>query len=265
MNFKKTLTAAAALTLFSLPALAVELTNQTFDVDPPLADTQADGVWFIDRAAPAGFSSQFFNGDNRLAHTISSADASGGFTATQGRAFQTVGANELQIDMFISSDFDGATGRIGGLWGVGTGVPGDFSGPRTAFPILEFYDNQFKVFDIDGLGGPTDSIGFHEIGLPSGFDFDEFVTLNILLDLTDDLFRFSVNGEELHTEGANGSAQIAGAILQNINSASGVDRTIFFDNFIASGPAAVPLPAGLPLLAVAIGVLGVASRRRKRT
>lgn len=244
-------------------ANASEITSQTFDADPILSDSQAPGVWFTDRFAPAGFESESFMGDNRLAHTIAEKDGAvnrpssfdSPFYNTQGRSFLTPGAGSVSIDMYIDSDFD--TGRIGGLWGVGVTEGGDFLNDRTAFPIIEFIDGQFQVFDsIDD----ADGFGFRPVGTPSGFSFDEFVNLEIDLNTSTDSFDFLFDGQLLHSEEAGGTEEIGGVILQNINTEQGINRTIYFDNFTASTP--VPLPSTLALLALSLAGLGALMRQR---
>lgn len=233
------------------------ITSQTFDTDPVLSDTKAPGTWYTDRFAPAGFTSQSFLGDNRLAHTISAADAqpvANNFRNTQGRKFDVTGATSISIDFYIDSAFDGASGRIGGLWGTGVAADGV---TITSYPIIEFFDNQFQVYD--SIDGDADGAGFREAGLQEGFAFDEFVNLAILLDTTDDEFLFFVNGELLHKEEAGGTQSIDNVILQNINTSAGVNRTLFFDNLQAS----VPAPAALPLFAAGLGLMGLFARRRK--
>lgn len=239
------------------------ITNQTFETDPPLSATQEAGKWYTDRFAPAGFESEVFMGDERLAHTISEDDGatgrpssfSSGFYNTQGRKFDTPGATRLSIDMFIAPEFEDVV-RIGGLWGTGINAGGDIS----SFPIIEFFDNQFQVFDsIDD----ADSTGFRAVGTQAGFAFGQFATLAIELDTTADIFSFFVDNELLHTEEAGGTVSIANAILQNVNTTDGVNRTIYFDNFTATGPAPIPLPAAGWLLLTAFGGLGIAARRRK--
>ena len=46
-----------------------------FDASPTLSATQAPGVWYTDRYAPAAFEMAVFDGGNRLKHSISTADA----------------------------------------------------------------------------------------------------------------------------------------------------------------------------------------------
>lgn len=64
--------ALAAALVCAAPAMALTL---TFDSPVVTGSSQAPGVWYTDRYAPAGFQTAFFDGDNRLKHSISAADA----------------------------------------------------------------------------------------------------------------------------------------------------------------------------------------------
>lgn len=254
--------ASAALCAFvtSGAANAAPITMQTFDTDPPLAANQAPGVWYEDRFPPAGFESESFRGDNRLAITVSSDDNaagrpsnfSGGFYNTQGRKFDTPGANQVSIDYFIDPAQQGTSTRTGGFWLTGV----DGAGGISSYPIFEFFDDEFQVFDF--ING-----GFDAVGVQSGFAFDEFVNLGINLDTTQDLLSFFVNDELLTSVGANGTQSFANVILQNINTTEGVDRTVYFDNLSAASVSAVPVPAALPLMLTALGGIGFVARRRR--
>lgn len=242
------------------PAGAASITAQTFDTDPVLGSSQAPGVWYTDRFAPAGFESEFFEGDNRLAHTISAADGATGrpssfsssFYNTQGRKFDTAGATSISVDFYVDSAFQSDSGRIAGIWG--TGFLGDGS-TISHFPIIEFADSDFQVWDGAQFVDPTTA---------PVFSFDTFVSLGIVLDTVNDVFNFFIGGQQVLTTGASGTQSIGNIILQNINTDAGVDRTVYWDNLTAESVAAVPVPAALPLLAAAIAGLGFAGWRKRR-
>lgn len=245
---------------------AASITAQTFDTDPVLGANQAPGVWYTDRFAPAGFESEFFAGDNRLAHTISSGDGASGrpsnfssaFYNTQGRKFDTFGATSISVDFYADAAFQNDPGRIAGIWG--TGVLGDGS-TISAYPIIEFASGGFQIYDSIADG---DGFGFVSPDTAPVFAFDTFVTLGIVLDTVNDVFNFFIGGQHIHTEEAGGTQSIANIILQNINTDTGVDRTVYWDNVTAAGPTPVPVPAALPLLAAAIAGLGFAGWRKRR-
>ncbi len=246
---------------------AASITSQSFDSNPILSDTQGAGVWYTDRFAPSGFESEFFLGDNRLAHTISSADGASGrpsgfasaFYNTQGRKFDTAGATEISIDFFVDSAFQSDPARIAGIWG--TGFLGDGT-TISAFPILEFAGGTFQVFDT--IGGDSDGTGFRTLDTAPTFNFDEFVELGIVLDTVNDVFNYFIGGLHVHTEEAGGTQTIGNVILQNINTDTGVNRTVYWDNLQASSVSAVPVPAAFPLLAGALAGFGLISWRKRR-
>ncbi len=255
-------TAVLAVSGMSHLAQAGSVTMQTFDTDPVLADTQAPGVWYVDRYPPAGFSSVFFEGDYRLAHTVSVDDSSsnrppeyaGPLYNTQGRRYDTPGAMSLSIDYYIDPALEQFTGRTGGFWGVGVNAYGQFS----SYPIIEFFDNQFMVYDsVSYLDDPNDDgFGWREVGLPSDFAYGEFVNLEIELDAVNDVFYFYVAAELLAIEEAGYTKQIGAVILQHYN--EGADRTVYWDNLSAE----VPLPGAALLFLPALVGGAFAVRRR---
>jgi len=245
------------LTLMGITAFAASatasniITSQTFDTDPVLAEEKGSGVWYVDRFAPAEFRSQELMGDNRLLLGIDGNDQQDdAFRNTQGRGFDTPGTQRLSIDMFIDEAFTDVDGRIGGFWGVGLDAAGD----RSLFPIIEFFEGQFQVFDsLDG----GDGTGFIPVGTPSDFGgaFDEFFNLRISLRGT--VTDFLINGQNALTLDAGNTVELGSVILQGIN--SGQDRSLFFDNLEA-----VPSPATVALFGMGLLGLGVAARRRSR-
>lgn len=244
---------------------ATSITLQTFDTDPVLGASQAPDTWYTDRFAPSGFESEFFDGDNRLAHTISSNDGASGrpsgfsspFYNTQGRKFDTAGATDISVDFYVDSAFQNDERRIAGIWG--TGFLGDGT-TVSAFPIIEFANSGFQIYDSINDG---DGFGFRTPDTAPVFSFDTFVSLGIALDTVNDVFNFFIGGQQVHTEEAGGTQSIGNIILQNINTDDGVDRTVYWDNVAASSVSAVPVPAALPLLAAAIAGLGLAGWRKR--
>ena len=255
----KSILASAAIALSLLgagQASGATITLQTFDAQPSLSSTQGAGLWYTDRYAPAGFQSVMFQGDNRLMLSLSSSDGGlarpsnfgSGFYNTQGRKYDIGGATDLSVDFYLDPLFQSATGRIAGLWGTALGGTNAIS----AYPILEFANGAFQFWD-----------GAMFQNAAASFTYGTFVNLRIELDTNADLFRFSVGGSSVGTIGANGSVQIGNGMLQGYNTANGVDRDIYFDNFMASNVAPVPVPAALPLMMIALAGLGLVGRRRR--
>lgn len=255
--------AAATILTTTTFAHATVITQQSFDADPTLSDTQAPGSWYVDRYAPAGFSSQDFMGDHRLAHEITASDGadnrpssfSSTFYNTQGRKYDTAGANRISIDLFFDAAFE-TGGRLGGFWGTAF----DAADAITAYPIIDYFgtgtgqDAGFRYWD---------GAAFVFAGTPSGFAWEAFNTLTIELDRAAEQFEYLVNGEVIGTIGANGATRIGNVILQNYNSQAGTDRTLYWDNFSAEVTAPIPLPATLPMLLAGLGLAGVVARRKR--
>lgn len=238
------------LAIGSTPATAGVIAFQSFDENPPLAIADGPGVWSIDRFAPAVFESQDFMGDNRLVLGIDGNDLqSSPFQNTQGRKFLTPGAQSMSIDFFLDPEFADVDGRIGGFWSTAT----DNEGNITFFPIIEFFNGQFQVFDSLQSSG---SAVFLPVGSPGdfGIDFGDFVNLSFSLSGSD--IAFLINGALALKLGAGGTEQFANVILQGVN--LGVDRTLVFDNFQA-----IPVPAPVGLLGLGLLGLGFAARRRR--
>ncbi|WP_222838969.1 hypothetical protein, partial [Enterococcus faecium] len=118
--------------------------SNSFDTPVTIAPTQAPGTWYTDRYAPAGFVSPvFFDGDNRLLHSISAADGGnarpGGFSSafynTQGRKFDLDSStNAMSIDLYVPQAWATTGRRMAGFWGTAFDAGNAVSG----FPIIEF-------------------------------------------------------------------------------------------------------------------------------
>jgi hypothetical protein len=244
--------AGATMLLASSASWAASV--ETFDT-PPVG-------WITDRYQPAGFTSPVvFDGDNRLEHTISSADGASGrpsgfsssFYNTQGmQRANPGGTNVLSVDMFVSSGMLADTGRVSGLWGVGF----DPAHVVSAYPIVELFNGGFQGWD--------DANGWVSMGALPGLTGNQWVHLAIALDTLADTFTYTVDGQLATTVSALGTSEIGATILQLINTDTGINRTVYWDNLAASQ---VPVPAALPLFASGLGVIGFFARRRnqKRT
>lgn len=234
--------------------------------------SQAAGVWYTDRYNPAGFESGVsFGGDGRLRHRIDAADGTSSrpashsslFYDTQGRKYDLdSGVTGMSIDLYVPSDWATSDRRMAGFWGTAVDGTDAISG----FPIIEFASNddddgsgaRFRYysqdFDQDPLNGP-DVAGWMDMGLPSGFAYDAWHTLEITLDGSE--WKASVNGELLATDYATvGSVAIDNVILQGHNTDAGVSYDIYWDNYQS-----VPAPSALALL----GLAGAVAGRRRRS
>ncbi|MEZ6082564.1 MAG: HYR domain-containing protein [Phycisphaerae bacterium] len=208
-----------------------------FDANPTLGATQAPGVWYTDRYAPFGFASAFFDGDNRLKHSINLNDCSpcrGGqsssFYDTQGRKYDLPAeTTRMSIDLYIPADWATTERRMAGFWGTAVDSGNAISG----FPIIEFTSTtddsgvpRFRGWTSAGSGGWID------MGLPTGFVYDAWYTLEI--ELVGASWVFRVGDLELLTPGL-GSVRIDNVILQGHNNTAGVTYDIYWDNYLAAG------------------------------
>lgn len=164
---------------------------EPFDFPVSLCATQTPECWYVDRYAPAAFESAYFDGDNRLRHGISSADSaanrppaySSTFYNTQGRKHDVniPEGRTYSIDLYIPSGW--ATDvRRADLWGTGF----DSTNAISSYPILGFSSNDPADELNPSPASPTprfrcwDSvIGWVDLGLPSGFSYDRWWTLEI--------------------------------------------------------------------------------------
>ncbi len=194
----------------------------------------AVNTWYTDRFAPAGFTSpDVFGGDARLKQSINAADCetcrggfNGAFYNTQGRKFDLpAGTKSTQIDLYIPSAWATSGKRMAGLWGTAFDVSNAVSG----YPILEFTSDganpRFRGYET-GTGTWID------MGLPSGFSYDTWVTLKIEV-LPSGEFRYSVNDlqAETSTSAPDASVRLANTILQGHNTLAGVTYDIYWDNY----------------------------------
>lgn len=250
-------TGAMALGIAGL-ATAASAATQTFDTPVTITASQAPvaGAWYVDRYAPAGFASPvLFAGDNRLKQSISAADGlntrppafQSNFYNTQGRKFDLgAGVRHLAIDLYVPGDWATSGRRMAGLWGTGF----DATNTVSAFPIVEFASldgtPRFRLFD--------GSVGFVDIGLPTGFAFDSFTRLDIRLSGNSFVYRI---GDLTASAGANGSTSIGNVILQGHNNLAGVSYDIYWDNLTNS----VPEPGSWALMILGFGLVGASMRR----
>jgi hypothetical protein len=238
---------------------AVLTFTNTIDAPVPVSATQGPGVWYPDRYAPAAFEQAFFDGDNRLLHSISSADSeanrppsfSSAFYNTQGRKYDVnipIG-QKYSIDLYIPSDW-GTEVRRADIWSTTRDSVGDVSG----FPILGYTSNdpadatnpnpltptpRFRVYtqDTDQDPGTGYTADWVDLGLPVGFSYDRWWTLETELTEWAYIHRlYDDNGAVVltYTDAITfGSVRTSDLIVQAYNFGESYD--VHWDN-VSTGP-----------------------------
>jgi len=237
---------------FLSAAQAVVVDN--FDNPLTLGPAQAAGVWYTDRYAPNGFTGAVSFGSRLvLEHKIDAADSSanrpnafsGGFYNTQGRKYDLPAlTNSMSIEMYVPASFASSGQRNAGFWGTAFNNANAIS----AYPIVEFTSDG----NVPRFRGWNLMNGYIDMGLPTGFTYDTWQTIDISLVGTN--FVYSVGDLSLSFP-ANGSSYIGNTILQGHNIDAGSTYTIHWDNLNA-----VPTPGAAALL----GLGGLITARRRR-
>jgi len=209
----------------------------TFNSNPVLSSTQAPGVWYTDRYPPFGFASAFFDGGNRLKHSINASDCEtcrpGGYNSafynTQGRKFDTPGATSMSIELYVPSDWATTNRRMAGFWATAF----DSGNAVSFFPIVEFTSDggtpRFRAWN---------GTGWNDLGLPSGFSYDAWQTLEFSLVGSNVVYKV---GDLTLSLNSGGSVSLGNVILQGHNTVAGVTYDIYWDDLsvVASIPSAI--------------------------
>ena len=229
--------------------------SENFDGPVLTGPTQAPDTWYTDRYAPAGFDSGVaFDGRQVLEVDIGAADGasnrpgaySSAFYNTQGRKLDLAdGATAMSIDLYIDNAWASENRRVAGFWGTAF----DGADALTSYPIISFHGS-------DGFQG-WDGANYVNFGVPTGFAYGTWATLNISLQGVNWLYQV---GDASLLVSADGSAKLGNVILQGYNTQQGVDYSIRWDNLTTS---AVPEPAAWALMITGFGLSGVMLRRRR--
>jgi hypothetical protein len=223
-------------------------------------NTQTDtpGSWYIDRKAPAGFSSDpsFGNPANGLALTLSATDyqGAGSFYNTQGRKYDVpTGTLQGQVQLYLDAAWLNSLGRDAGFWATGI----DGSNNIDSFAIMEIANGHVMGWDSQGAGGWLD-FGAATAG--------QWATLGYSIDLADNLIDYWYDGNFVGDVSAGGTTVFSNVMLQSIN--TGVDRTYYFDNLVTNTvapPSPTPVPEPKYLFPSALALLiGVVAYRNKK-
>lgn len=226
----------------------VDLADQTYDTqgfatNPILAATQTPGAWYVDRYAPNGFVSAIFGGSNRLKHSILNTDTQGNaFYNTQGRKYDIPGSTAMNIQLYVPAAWATTGRRMAGFWGTAV----DGSNAVTDYPIIEFTSDggvpRFRGWNSAGAGSWVD------MGLPTGFAYDQWYTLNIALT-GDNHYIYSVGDLSLTLAADPTTVSISNVILQGYNHTPGLTYDIYWDNFNAFDN---PVAQNAPTVGVAV-------------
>ena len=207
-----------------------------------LSATPANGVWYTDRYAPAGFVSAIsFDGDTRLKQSISAADGannrppsySSSFYDTQGRKYNLEsGTDYAEIELYVPSEWATSGKRMAGFWGTAYDGSNNVSG----YPIVEFTSDggtpRFRAWE-SGTGV------WKDLGLPTGFTYNTWVKLTLkILPTHEFLCTVGDLSYITQTSAADGSVRLGNVILQGHNTATGVNYDIYWDNFAYNNGAA---------------------------
>lgn len=167
-------------------------------------------AWSVDRKAPAGFQTVVDGGRTILKQTINESQRStvDNFYKTEGKKIDIPSLTKVvSIELFVPQAWSAADQvRHAGFWGTTFDSAGKVSG----YPIIEFYNGGFRVWNSDAPGGWT------EIGLPTGFQFNVWHTLKMEL-LASGNFRYTVGDIVREIQISATSTEIGNVILQGYN------------------------------------------------
>lgn len=193
-------TALALVTFTSLYTQAKAATAHTFE----FTQQELDDNWSADRTYPTGgvASVNAFGRDNVAQLGVDSTQtATGGFHRTEGIKTSGNFGQAVQADLYVDGAWDGIPVRAG-LWANGVDDRGDADGP---WAITEF--TTAGADSHVGWRVWTSGVGWTNLE-DVDFTYDEWATLKIELDETDQTYNFFINGELVHTGDAAGDGDV---------------------------------------------------------
>jgi hypothetical protein len=212
---------------------------ETFNESPATSASQAPGVWYTDRYAPAVFESAFFDGDDRLRQGVRAADNqanrpgsfSSGFYNYQGRKIDVnMGGLPATVSIDVYADSTWASGTRAGIWTT-------MSNGNLTFPIIEYCVNGDNG---DGNGPTYTGFRYWQSGIgwtATSFEnapTDQWYTLEI--ELTPAMVNFSIDGTGIGSVDNLDAKMIDNIILNVHNEGPAGDYDVYWDN-LTTGPA----------------------------
>jgi len=238
-------------------------------------------AWTTDRYAPAEFQSASFDGDNRLQITIDQTGSSANrpaptytapFFNTQGdqRPVGIVGGWSLSAQVYVSSAFDTTTGQLvqTNLWAeTGTNSTNNdyaimgFTNASPTDPLNPDASDRAFTFEIFSAT-EADPTGWFDVGLPTGFAFNAWHTLEETY--TGTAFEYLLDGTVVDTVPSADGEDLQSTLLEAYNfgqtDANGLNNySVYWDNAIAA--AVIPEPKSFTL-AIGLATLGLAWTQR---
>lgn len=221
--------AASMAVCFGAHAYGETYFLEAFNTNPPLAATQAPGVWYVDRYAPAAFESASFGGDNRLRLAISAADGAnsrpaskkGTFYNTQGRKFDLGNGfyTSIRGRLYVGSDWNTEL-RRSDIWGTLVNASNVISG----YPIIGIAKTSYsgglvcRVYSNDKFQNGTNVADWVDVTaqIPGGIVTNAWYDLEI--KLKPGAIEYYVNGILVFTDNAAfGSTKFSNVIIQGYN------------------------------------------------
>lgn len=206
------------LSLFSVPGVlaANSYLNETFDTNPTIGAAASDGVWYVDRYAPAAFESFDFNGENVLRVAIDGVNdgaanrggQSSTFYNTQGRKInqQGLGVTIVKGDLYIPADWE-TKHRRSDLWATAY----NSSDAISFYPIIGFRNPDGNTPMLSYYHGGTGE--WIEVGPPS--EYDRWYSFEVELDSSELVYR--IDGVDVGRLDSNNSTYFGNIIVQAYN------------------------------------------------
>lgn len=221
--------------------------SNDFSSAPTLSPTQAPGVWYTDRFAPAGFTSGPVPGGTGLVHSISAADADGLRGSFNGLFYNTQGRKydidmppgfRLGIDLYVPGTW--ATDiRRADIWGTAV----DAQNATSGFPIIGF--TSFNAADPNPNAPSLPAQPRWRVWNPGAGAWVDLVTPvafnawhRLEIELTSTSWVYYLNNVPVATFPNGDSVRIANTIVQAFNFGQSYD--VNWDNltFGPQGPVA---------------------------